>query len=94
MKVIWSRRARRDLRALIVYIAEDSVQAAELVAARILNAAEPLARMPRSGRTGRVPETRERMVHRTPYILVYRTVSGQVMILRVYHAARRWPAGF
>lgn len=76
---------------LISYIADDSVQAAELVAERILGAAKYLARMPRSGRLGRVKGTRERVVRRTSYILAYKIVSGRVRILRVYHSARRWP---
>ena len=59
MRVAWSRRAKQDLRELVAYIAEDSVQAAETVMGRILKAAELLADMPRSGRLGRVPETRE-----------------------------------
>lgn len=94
MRVTWAQRARRDLRELIAYIAEDSIQGAELVAARILDGAKLLARMPLSGRAGRVPETREKVVRRTPYILAYLIVSGRVRILRVYHGARRWPSRF
>jgi plasmid stabilization system protein ParE len=94
MKVTWGRRARRDLRELVTYIADDSVQAAEIVAARILKAAESLAKAPRSGRPGRVAGTRERVVGRTPYILAHQIVSGRVRILRVYHGARKWPASF
>jgi toxin ParE1/3/4 len=94
MRVDWSQRARRDLRELIAYIAEDTVQGAELVAARILKSAELLTDMPRSGRIGRAPETRERVVGKTPYILVYRIISGRIRILRVYHSARKWPRQF
>jgi toxin ParE1/3/4 len=83
-----------NLRELVAYIAEDSVQAAETVSGRILKAAELLADMPRSGRIGRVPETRERVVGRTPYILAYRIVFGQIRVLRVYHSARKWPVHF
>ena len=94
MKVIWGRQARRDLRELVAYIAEDSVEAAEQVSERILKAAESLSSFPRSGRPGRVKGTRERMVGKTPYILAYRVASNRVRILRVYHAARRWPNEF
>jgi toxin ParE1/3/4 len=94
MKLTWERRARRDLRELIAFIAEDSVQSAEAVADRILKAAELLTEFPRSGRSGRVPGTRERVVGRTPYILVYQIVSGRVRILRVYHGSRQWPKKF
>ena len=73
MTLIWGRRARRDLHELIAYIAEDSVQTAELVATRIRNAAELLSKMPRAGRPGRVNRTCELVVSRPPYILVYRS---------------------
>jgi len=92
MKVNWGPRAKRDLRELIAYIAEDSIEGAGSVAARILKAAELLGRMPQGGRLGRVAGSRERVVGRTPYLLAYRVRSGQVRILRVYHGARRWPA--
>ena len=62
MKLTWERRARRDLRELIAFIAEDSVQSAEAVADRILKAAELLTEFPRSGRSGRVPGTRARPI--------------------------------
>jgi toxin ParE1/3/4 len=94
MRVIWSHRAKRDLHELVATIAEDSIQGAELAAGRILKAAESLAKMPRSGRPGRVPGTRERVVARTPYVLAYRIVSGRVRILRVCHGARKWSAQF
>lgn len=94
MKLTWSRLARRDLYELISYIAKDSVQGSALVAARILNTAELLVRVPRGGRPGRVPGTRERAVSRTPYLLVYKIASGGVRILRVYHGARKWPEYF
>ena len=94
MKVTWGRRARRDLHELITYIAEDSVQTAELVSDRIWNAVAQLANAPLSGRLGRVAGTRELVVPRTPYILVYRVRSRSVFILRVYRGARRWPSRF
>ncbi len=94
MKVAWRRRARRDLHELIAYIAEDSIQAAELVANRVRNAVKLLEEMPRAGRPGRVAETRELVVSNTPYILAYRIHLNAISILRIYHGARRWPSRF
>lgn len=94
MKLVWGGRARRDLHELIAYIAEDSIQAAELMASRIFKSAEMLMQVPGAGRSGRVGGTRELVVLRTPYLLVYRVESSTVHILRVYHGARRWPARF
>lgn len=94
MKVTWRPRAKRDLNLLIAYIAQDSIESAELVATRILRAAETLTIAPRAGRSGRINGTRELVVQRTAYILVYRVEDGRVRILRVYHAARKWPSQF
>jgi toxin ParE1/3/4 len=84
----------RDLDALAVYIAQDSERAAEFVEGRIRDEARLLSQFPRAGRPGRIQGTRERVVVRTPYILVYRIARGQVRIIRVYHGARRWPRHF
>jgi toxin ParE1/3/4 len=50
-----------------------------------------LAEFPRVGRSGRIPGTRELVVLRTPYFLVYRIDEPLVEILRVVHGARQWP---
>lgn len=94
MKVLWSPRARLDLRELILYIAEDSIQAADLVNTRILNSSSVLSTFTRGGRPGRVKGTREKIVHKTPYILVYRVTRAHIRILRVFHTSRKWPQAF
>jgi len=94
MRLFWTPRARRDLRELVAYIAEDSVQTAEAVLQRILNSAAGLTDMPHAGRAGRISGTRERVVQRTPFILVYRVDPEQVHVLRVLRGARKWPDSF
>lgn len=49
MRLVWGPRARRDLRDLVAYIAEESPQRAELVAQRILATARLLSQMPGIG---------------------------------------------
>jgi toxin ParE1/3/4 len=78
----------RDLDEIAAYLGMESERASELVEGRIHEEAKLLSRFPRSGRAGRAPGTRERVVGKTPYILVYR------IILRVYHGARKWPRQF
>ena len=51
---------------------------------------ERLRDFPRSGRIGRMPETRELVVSGTPYIVVY-LVSDDVELIRVLHGAQKWP---
>jgi len=94
VKLVWTKAALSDLDELAAYIAEDSEQNAELVEARIQQSARLLTLLPGAGRPGRVKGTRELVVLRTPYLLVYRLQSNNIRVLRVYHGARRWPSRF
>jgi toxin ParE1/3/4 len=89
--VTWSLLARKDLEALRTYIANDNPAAAERIAGRISAASDRLVRYPQLGRPGRQPGTRELVVARTPYILIYLMIEDRVQIVRVLHGARRWP---
>jgi toxin ParE1/3/4 len=92
VRIVWRRQALADLAALQAYIAKDDPQAAKRIAQRIVGAVEGLAYLPSLGRPGRVEGTRELVVARTPYIVPYRVKADEAQILRVYHAARRWPS--
>lgn len=83
-----------DLVEIAAYIGMESERASDFIEGRIQEEAKLLSRFPRSGRPGRAPDTRERVVGRTPYILVYRIVSGRIRVLRIYHSARKWPKRF
>ncbi|CBE67690.1 MAG: type II toxin-antitoxin system RelE/ParE family toxin [Candidatus Methylomirabilis oxygeniifera] len=89
MKVRWLSRAADDLEYLYEYIAQDNPEAAASEAGKVLEAVKHLADYPASGRPGRVPGTRELVISR--YIVAYRVKDGVVQILRVLHAARKWP---
>jgi len=45
------------------------------------------------GRLGRVAGTRELVLSRTPYIVIYefRGPDEEIYILRLLHGAQRWP---
>lgn len=91
MKLIWKAPAIEDLIELRNYIAEDNPAAAARVATHLNDSAERLIQDPYSGRTGSVEGTRELVVTKYPYILVYEPKEGQVDILRVIHTSRLWP---
>ncbi|MFO1430658.1 MAG: type II toxin-antitoxin system RelE/ParE family toxin [Candidatus Competibacteraceae bacterium] len=91
MRLRWQDDAVTDLRQLRAYIAQDNPQAAARVARRIQQATSRLIDQPALGRPGRVPDTRELIISNTPYIVAYRITGTTVTILRVLHAARRWP---
>lgn len=95
MTTIWSPEATADLAALRAYIELDDPAAARRVTLHIVrNVQLLLSQNPQMGRPGRVPGTRELIIPRTPYIVPYRIRGKTIQILRVFHAARRWPASF
>jgi len=91
VRVRWLKRALRNLDAEAEYIARDDPDAAARTVQRIASAVEQLTNHLASGRIGRVPGTRELIVTGTPYIVPYRVRGDAVEVLRVFHAARKWP---
>ena len=94
MRVRWLRTALANLDAEAEYIARDNPAAAARVVTTINHAVQNLRRFPAMGRPGRVIGTRELVVPGTPYVVPYRVRNDAVEVLRVFHAARRWPKQF
>jgi toxin ParE1/3/4 len=88
-QVIWTETALDHLEAIQTYIAESNPEAAQRVAARLVEAGNSLTDHPHRGRP--VPRTtmRELITAPYPYIIRYRVAGNQVFILRVRHTARR-----
>lgn len=86
----WRPQARADLLAIVTYIAEDNPDAAQALVDEIEAKAGTLPAHPKLFRPGRMKGTRE-MVVRPNYVLVYQESSKAVTILRVLHAAQKWP---
>lgn len=72
-------------------IAEDNPDAAKRVVSHIVGRILELRSLPYLGRPGRCVGTRELVISDTPYIVAYRVEQGQISLLTVLHAARRWP---
>jgi plasmid stabilization system protein ParE len=87
----WTRSAIEDLAEARRYIERDDPDAAQLLASRILQAVDLLVEAPNMGRPGRVPATREFVVVGTRYLIVYRTRSQRLELLRILHQRRQWP---
>lgn len=92
MKVVWAVPAELDREQIIFFIAEDNPDAAIAMDDLIGNEAQKLALSPFIGRLGRVPETREWVIHKN-YILVYQCdeENDVVYITAVLHTSRQWP---
>jgi toxin ParE1/3/4 len=89
--VVWFTGAESDLEQIVDYVAIDNIQAALLLARRIVGAVEEsLPHNPNMGRPGRVGGTRELIVHKN-YIVIYEVSADAINILEVIHAARLYP---
>jgi len=86
----WHLAARADLLAIVDYISDDNIDAAQRLKDEIETRAAALTERPKLYRAGRVAGTRE-MVVRSTYVVVYAEHKRAVMILRVLHGARQWP---
>jgi toxin ParE1/3/4 len=91
MEVIWFKSAIQDLILAKEYIAKDDTNAAISTVQRIRDKVNLLSDQPSIGRLARIPNTRELVIDKTPYILPYRVRDNKIEILRVLHSSRRWP---
>jgi addiction module RelE/StbE family toxin len=87
---LWKPAAIADRKRITEYIAIDNPRAAVEMGDLLLQKAEQLDQHPALGRVGRVQGTRELVVHPN-YILIYRIVVKVAEVLRVKHAAQKWP---
>lgn len=92
MRLNWTKQALINLGQMIDYLeTQDAPAAAKTIVTRIQRSVSFLRNNPELGREGRVQGTREMVVPRTPYIVAYRLTKEEIQILRVLHAARKWP---
>ena len=83
MRIVWTKRATRDLRAAYEYWMKEKSSTVEL-----------LEENPELGRSGRIASTRELVLKPLPFLLAYRTRHHRIEILALVHGARKWPNAF
>lgn len=93
MQLLWTGPAINDRQCIFDFVGICGAAAAVKLDERICACASQLATHPRMGRRGRARGTRELVVD-SQYVLVYETgiIDDSVVILRVLHARRQWPA--
>lgn len=92
MRVVWTDPALWDREQIFDFIAQDNPDAAVNMDDLFTVAAASLATLPERGRPGRVPRTRELLVHKH-FILVYGIdrQNETVYIVAVMHTSRKYP---
>ncbi|HMA36146.1 MAG TPA: type II toxin-antitoxin system RelE/ParE family toxin [Chloroflexia bacterium] len=91
MEIFWTRAALADIGAACDYIDQRSPHAAELVEEHLIAAVARLADFPHLGRPGRVAGTRELVLTRLPYVVIYSVGRSRLTIVRVLHTAQARP---
>ena len=91
----WAEQAARQLDQAHDYIVlSNSEEIADRIATQIAATIQQLATFPMSGRSGRVPGTRELVISNTPFIAAYAIDHDRIVILAIYHGAQQWPDAF
>ena len=88
MLLKWTKTALRSVDEIAGYIAQDNPKRATSFVVELQEAVTKLQVHPGMGRVGRVPGTRELVLHKN-YIAIYRVRGDGVEILRLHHAARK-----
>lgn len=88
--LVWLKRAVNDRDAQLDYIAQDNPLAAVTQGDRIEDQVDQLLEHPQIGRPGRKQGTRELVISRTPFIVVYRVKGKRIELLRLLHGSQKW----
>lgn len=91
MTLKWTEPAIADRMAIYDYLETKNPAAAIEIDSLISATATRLSQNPSSGKPGRVPGTREMVIHHS-YFLVYELINGLIIMLAVVHARSQWPA--
>ena len=87
------QEALDDLEEIILYIAQDSRQAALRMHDKIIEKANDLSAFPKRGRLvpdRKMAEAGYRVLGIKPYVAFYRVIGGNVFIYRVLHGATNY----
>jgi plasmid stabilization system protein ParE len=86
VNIVWSSEARRSLRAIRRYIAQDSEFYADRLAGRIVERVERAASMPSAGQpVHEFPEEPLKEVHESPYRIVYGYSKAEFRVVTIVH---------
>jgi len=90
MRIVITAEAERDLDNHFDYIFERNPEAATRVYDAIVGQIMSLRDFAYRARPGRVPGTRELVIQKYPYIVVFEVTADEVTILHVNHARQQW----
>lgn len=91
--LVWTPRARKQRHETIEFIAQDNPAAALSQLDEIEKQTDTLLQHPQIGRAGREHGTRELVISRTHFVVVYRIEAERIEVLRLLHTSQAWLTG-
>ena len=91
MRLVWSENSKADVLGIYHYIASQDTSAAQRLMESIAATARRLSTFPELGRASDRVDIRLLQVPRTPYLLPYRVIDGDIEILAVFDQRRARP---
>jgi toxin ParE1/3/4 len=91
MELRWTQEAAADLERIAGYLFDTAPERATDLVRTIYRAPSALLKFPHSGRIGRKDGTRELVLSPLPYVVIYAVGGDAIHVVRILHAAQRWP---
>ncbi|MDD2762522.1 MAG: type II toxin-antitoxin system RelE/ParE family toxin [Opitutaceae bacterium] len=90
MNIVWSSEARKALRSIRKFIAQDSEFYAAQMVGRIIERAERAAASPGQGHpVHEYPEENLKEVHESPYRIIYAFSEEELRVVTIVHFKQR-----
>ena len=90
-RIVWTRRARENLRSIRDYVASDSPRSADRFVERVLDCVNRVAQFPDAGAVvPEFPDGTVREIFVGAYRIVYRIGERSVEVVTVRHASRQF----
>ena len=90
LKIEWTAKAAVQFKKNQRYYHHSDRQIARLLAMRVNSALHRLLVLPNRGRKGLYPGTRECVVQRSPYVIVYRVTDDALQVIHIWHGRQDW----
>jgi addiction module RelE/StbE family toxin len=91
MQVNWTKSALNDLEIEANYLNKINPSIEDSFLECVESSIDLIKEYPELGRIGRVNQTRELILKKFQYILVYLVESSYIDIIRLLHTSRKWP---
>lgn len=85
MEIVWLPRALENLQEIKEYIRRDNPRSAEKVATKIIKTISLIKQHPHLGKPSLIDGFREIKVADLPFVIPYKVVDNQIIIVRVFH---------